>query len=60
MSYMNTKGMWQETEGCKELGTIIGPGEDKNRNMTSMSETRIKLSCNGLHQGCPKFAKCQK
>ena len=33
--------------GCKELGTIIGPGEDKNRNMTSMSETRIKLSCNG-------------
>ena len=36
--------------GCKELGTIIGPGEDKNRNMTSMSETRIKLSCNALNR----------
>ena len=38
--------MWQET--IPKLGTITGPGEDKNRNMTSMSETRIKLSCNGV------------
>ena len=37
---------WQETWTCKELGTIIGPGTEKNRQMTSMSETRIKLSCN--------------
>ena len=33
-------------EKITKLGTIIGPGEDKNRNMTSMSETRIKLSYN--------------
>ena len=32
--------------GCLELGTIIGPGEDKYRDMKSMSETHIKLSCN--------------
>ena len=37
--------MWQET--ITKLETIIiGPGEDNNRNMTSMSENRIKLSCN--------------
>ena len=36
--------MWQDT--ITKLGTIIGTGEDKNRNMTSMSETHIKLSCN--------------
>ena len=36
---------------CIELGTLIGPGEDKNRNKTSMSETRIKLSYNECLQG---------
>ena len=46
--------------GCKELGTIIGPGEDKNRNMTSLSEIRIKLSYNGCLERAgtgPKISK---
>ena len=52
---MNMKGMWQETAKatgtCIELGTKMGPEEDNNRNMTSVSETRIKLSCNGSQEG---------
>ena len=31
------------SEKCIELGTIKGPGEDKNRNLTSMSETHKKF-----------------
>ena len=41
----------EATWTCKELGTIIGPRTDKNRQMTSMSETRIKLSCNEIIKG---------
>ena len=45
----NKKRCQKTTEAtwtCKELGTIIRPGTEKNRQITSMSETRIKLSCN--------------
>ena len=40
-----------------ELGTIIGPEEDNITNMTSMSEARIKLSCNDAGGGGAKSAK---
>ena len=36
---------------CIELGTIIGRGEDKKKYMTSMLETRIKLSLTHIVRG---------
>ena len=38
-----TKATWVSTES----ESIWGPEEENNKDMTSMLETRIKLSCNG-------------
>ena len=58
---MNMKGILQETTKaawtCIELGTILGPEEDNNRIMTSLSETHIKLLCNGIFQVCKILPK---
>ena len=47
MSYMNLLEQDLDFRFYSMFVTLLGPGEDKNRKMTSMLETHIKLSYNG-------------